>query len=89
MITPKFILTIFTSLGVAPAALWALVSIITRILNHPISISFRVYQKMDVSQRMGFKGDFGIHAFPVSTSLCVLVGAALIIYGINSIPPSR
>jgi Na+-transporting methylmalonyl-CoA/oxaloacetate decarboxylase gamma subunit len=82
--TLKGILITFTSVGIVPAALWALASIISRIgAYRRIWFSFSVYRKSDLAKVFEF------NALPVFTSICILVGTALIIYGINSIPRSR
>ena len=79
---PKLILLVIAAIGIAPAVLWALISLITSAISiayRPISLSFRVYSGT------GSIGGFKYHELPLFTSLCILAGAALLIFGIASI----
>ena len=80
---PKFILLVIAAIGIAPAVLWALISLVTCVISiayRPVSISFRLYSGT------GGIGGFNYHELPFFTSLCILAGAAMLIFGIASIP---
>lgn len=79
---PKLILLVIASIGIAPAALWALISLVTSAISiacRPVSLSFRVYASA------GSVGGFKYHELPLFTSLCIVAGAALLIFGITRI----
>ena len=81
--TPKAILLILAAIGIAPAVLWSLLSVVTAIISiayRPISLSFRLYSSA------GSTGLFRYHELPFVASLCILAGSALLIFGITSIP---
>ena len=81
--TPRAVLLIVAVIGIAPAVLWSLVSIVTASISiayRPVSLSFRLYSSA------GSTGAFDYHELPVLTSLCILAGSVLLIYGIVSIP---
>ena len=81
--TPKLLLLIFTAIGITPAVLWSLVSLVTSAFSfffRPVSLSFRLYSKTGSSI-----GGFEYHELPVLTSLSIVAGAALLIFGIASI----
>ena len=81
--TPKAILLIVAALGIAPAVLWSLLSIVTASISiayRPFSLSFRLYSSA------GSTGLFEYHELPFVTSLCILAGSALLIFGITSVP---
>jgi hypothetical protein len=81
--TPRAILLILAVIGVAPAALRSLISLVTSAVSiayRPVSLSFRLYSSA------GSTGAFEYHELPLFTSLCILAGSALLISGIASIP---
>ena len=81
--TPKLLLLIIAAVGIAPAVLWSFISIATEVVSiayRPVSLSLRLYSSAGSTEL------FQYHELPVVTSLCILAGAALLIYGITSIP---
>jgi F0F1-type ATP synthase membrane subunit a len=81
--TPKLLLLTFAAIGVTPAVLWALVSLVTSALSvffRPVSLSFRLYSKSGSSI-----GALAYQELPVLTSVSILAGAALLMLGISSI----
>ena len=85
--TLKLLILIFATIGVTPAVLWSLVSLITSVISvffRPVSVSFRLYSKTGTSV-----GGFEYHELPVLTSLSIVAGAALLVVGIASISRPR
>lgn len=81
--TPRAVLLIVASIGIAPAVLWSLLSIVTASISiayRPISLSFRLYTSAGTTEVIRY------HELPVVTSLCILAGSVLLIFGISSIP---
>jgi hypothetical protein len=81
--TPKLLLLIFASIGITPAVLWSFVSLLTSAFSvffRPLSLSFRLYSKTG-----GSIGAFEYRELPVLTSLSIVAGAALLLFGIASI----
>ena len=81
--TPKLLLILLSSVGITPAVLWALASVATAAVSiayRPVSLSIRLYSDA------GGISAFDFHELPVFTSLCILAGAALLIFGLTSIP---
>lgn len=81
--TYKTIILILASVGVTAPVVWALLSIITAAFSfvyRAVSLSFRLYTTEPIS------GSVEYHELPVLTALCILIGAALLIFGISSIP---
>jgi hypothetical protein len=81
--TPKIFLLTFAAVGITPAVLWALVSLATSAFSlfvRPVSLSFRLYSRAG----RGI-GAFEFHELPPLTSLSILAGATLLIFGIVSI----
>ncbi len=80
--TPK-VLLILAAIGIAPAVLWAVVSLILStysILIRPVSFSFRL-----ISKTGGVTGTFEFRELPVVAALSIVAGATLLILGIVSI----
>ena len=85
--TPKLLLLTFAAIGITPAVLWALVSLVTftfSVFFRPVSLSFRLYSKTGSGI-----GAFEYRELPVLISLSIVVGAALLIFGIASISRTR
>ena len=81
--TPKLLVLIVAAIGITPAVLWSLVSLVTSIISvffRLVSLSFRLYSKTG-----GSVGAFEYHELPVVTSLSIVAGAALVIFCIASI----
>jgi hypothetical protein len=81
--TPKLLLILLSAVGIAPAVLWALVSIAMAafsLMHWPVYLSFRLYVSGSSSPAFRF------HELPAFTSICILAGAALLMFGIISIP---
>ncbi len=79
--TPKLLLLAFAIIGITPAVLWALVSLITSAFSvfiRPVSLSFRLYSNTGRSI-----GALNYFELPVLASLSILAGAALHIFGIS------
>ena len=81
--TPKLLFLIVAVIGIAPAVLWSFISIVTEVVSiayRPVSLSFRLYPNA------GSTGAFEYHELPLLTSVFILAGAALLVFGICSIP---
>jgi F0F1-type ATP synthase membrane subunit a len=81
--TLKLVVLAVAALGITPAVLWALVSLVTSAISvfmRPVSLSFRLHSESGSSL-----GVLEYHELPVLTSLSILAGATLLIFGIGSI----
>jgi hypothetical protein len=85
--TPRLLLLTCAAVGVAPAVLWALISIATKIFflfGRPVSLSFRLYSNAGSSV-----GSYQYRELSLPTALLILAGAILLIWRISSKPPSE
>lgn len=79
---PKRLLFIFTAIGAAPFVLWSLVSLVaSACLSRHFSMSLRFYFPGGTDL-----GGLSIDGLPVFTSVCILAGAALLLWGVASLP---
>ena len=81
--TPKHVLLAIAAIGIAPAVLWSLISITTSavsIIYRPVSLFFRLHSSA------GSTVAFEYRDLPLFTLFCILAGAALLMFGIASIP---
>lgn len=86
--TLKNLLLLVAIVGVTPSAVWAIGSLVAaamfRMPRPPIWLSAHLYSK---AGRLLF--GFRFYELPVFTSVCILSGAALLIFGITIIPRSH
>jgi len=78
----RLLLFIAAAIAALPAVLWALASLATAVFHLPISLSFRLYS------HAGGSYVFRYRELPVPISLCILIGAVLLIVSIARIPRS-